>query len=109
MEVVVKKDKYSVKHYPGKILNHKREGNLLWFYTDETVMEVRVVSDKIIRFRYAADGFFQKDFSYAVADEATSKKSTLKFKEDSTKFELATTAVVCHIYKKNIRVVIYNR
>ena len=33
----------------------------------ETILEVRVMTDKIIRFRYAADGFFQKDFSYAVS------------------------------------------
>src|SRR5438034_753837 len=109
MEQTVKKDKYSTKHYPGKIVNHKRQGNVYWFYTEETILEVRIVSDKIIRFRYAADGFFQKDFSYALAHDLGDKLIRVKFREDTVKFEIVTNAVVCQLFKKNLKVVIYNK
>src|SRR5690242_18576656 len=109
MEAIVKKDKYSVKHYPSKIVSHKRQGNFFWFYTGETILEVRVVSDKIIRFRYAADGFFQKDFSYGLAEDFRDVNVKVKLKEDSAKYEIITTALVCHISKKNMKTVMYNR
>ena len=59
--------KYSSKFYPDAVTEVKKEGNFFIFITSETILEARVMTDKIIRFRYAADGFFQKDFSYAVS------------------------------------------
>ena len=64
----IKKDKYSVKYFPTEVKSYKQEGQTFYFYTAETTLEVRVFSDKIVRFRYAPDGTFQRDFSYAITE-----------------------------------------
>jgi glycyl-tRNA synthetase beta subunit len=51
--------KYSIKYYPDGVQSYKKEGNYIYFTTSETILEVKVKTDRIIRFRYAADGFFQ--------------------------------------------------
>jgi hypothetical protein len=74
--------KYSSKFYPDAVTEVKKEGNFFIFITSETILEARVMTDKIIRFRYAADGFFQKDFSYAVSKYFDEKLVELHFYED---------------------------
>lgn len=64
----IKKDKYSVKYFPTEVKSYKQEGQIFHFHTADTVLEVKIFSDKIVRFRYAPDGKFQRDFSYATAD-----------------------------------------
>ena len=63
----IKKDKYSEKFFPKEVLNWKQaDGHTFYFHTADTRLEVKLFSDKIIRFRYAPHGKFQKDFSYAL-------------------------------------------
>src|SRR2546423_15287413 len=106
---VIKKNKYSDKHDPTRILNHQQRNNFFWFYTDETILEVRIVSDTIIRFRYAADGFFQKDFSYALADDFLDAHVHIRFREHALKYDITTPSLHCRIFKKNMKVVMYNK
>jgi len=57
---------YSIKYYPEAVQRWEREGNFFYFYTHDVVLEVKVISNHIVRFRYSPDGRFQRDFSYAV-------------------------------------------
>ena len=55
------------EHFPGKIQTFNREENQFTFRCDNGVtLMVTVLTNKIIRFRYATTGIFQKDFSYAI-------------------------------------------
>jgi alpha-glucosidase len=105
----LKKDKYSIKYYPGAVLSHKQKNNYFWFYTADTALEVRVVSDTILRFRYAADGFFHPDFSYAVSESFHDKNVHIRLREDAAKYEIITPSLICRIFKKTLKKVIYNR
>ena len=67
MQVAARNDKYSSKYYPDAIRHWEQKGHYFYFHTSETILEVKVVNDQVIRFRYAADGFFQRDFSYAIS------------------------------------------
>jgi hypothetical protein len=98
--------KYSIKYYPDGVQSYKKEGNYIYFTTSETILEVKVKTDRIIRFRYAADGFFQDDFSYAVSKFFQEKLISLELTEKPDCFEIETAFVICVINKSNLKVAI---
>jgi alpha-glucosidase len=55
-----------VKQYLTAVRGVKKEGNKFYFSDGNAKVEVRVVSDEIIRVRLAPHGVFLDDFSYAV-------------------------------------------
>lgn len=106
MQVTTSSGKYSIKHYPDTVKDWKKEGNCFCFYTTETILEVRIISDKIIRFRYAADGKFQRDFSYATSDRLEESPVDFGILEFEEVFEIYTAAVRVFIARDNLRLTI---
>lgn len=106
MQVTTSSGKYSAKHYPDTIKEWKKEGNYFYFYTSETILEIRIISDKIIRFRYAADGKFQRDFSYAVSDRLEESPVNFGLREFEEAFELYTDALRVFIARDDMRLTI---
>ena len=101
--------KYSIKYYPHDITNVSVEGNFFYFHTIDTILEVKVLSDKIIRFRYAADGFFQRDFSYSVSKYFQERIVNLEFNETLTNYIISTLSVFVTISKENLKINIYDK
>ncbi|WP_126243298.1 glycoside hydrolase family 31 protein [Chitinophaga rhizosphaerae] len=106
MQVATSSGKYSVKHYPDNIQSWKKEGNYFYFYTSATILEIRVISDKIVRFRYAADGQFQRDFSYALSDKLEESPENFDIREWQESFEIFTTAIRVYVARENLRITI---
>jgi alpha-glucosidase len=109
MQVTTSSGKYSAKHYPDVIKEWKKEGNYFYFYTSETILEVRIISDKIIRFRYAADGNFQRDFSYAVSDRMEESPVNFGLRQFEENFELYTDALRIFINRDDLRLTITDK
>lgn len=109
MQIETSSSKYSVKHYPDAIREWKQEGNYFSFTTAETILEVRVITDKIIRFRYAADGTFQREFSYATSARMEDAPIFFQLRELEEVFEIATDAVKVFIAKDNLRITITDK
>ena len=107
--IEINKEKYSAKYFPTDISHFTQEGQLLYFYATDTVLEVKIFSDKIVRFRYAPDGTFQRDFSYALVENVPMQKANLSVYEDRHKFDLMTESLVIQIYKKNLKINILDR
>ena len=103
------KSKYSEKYYPGQVLSYRKEGNFYYFYTQETILEIKLETDKIFRFRYAADGFFQKDFSYAINISFKEQIISVNFSEHKGYYEIETTRVICKINKKNLAITLMDK
>ncbi|MBV7531553.1 glycoside hydrolase family 31 protein [Chitinophaga sp. sic0106] len=106
MQVETSSSKYSAKHYPDAVRSWKKEGNIFYFYTTETILEVRVISDKIIRFRYASDGTFQRDFSYATSDTLEESPISFGIREFDANFEIYTNYIKVLIARDNLRITI---
>lgn len=106
MQVTSSSSKYSVKHYPDTVRKWQKEGNYFYFYTAETIMEVRIVSDKIVRFRYAADGKFQRDFSYATSPRLEESPVNFGIREFEEVFEIYTDAIRIWVARDNLRLTI---
>jgi alpha-glucosidase len=106
MQVTSSSSKYSVKHYPDSIRKWQKEGNYFYFYTAETILEVRIISDKIARFRYAADGKFQRDFSYAINPRLDESPVNFGIREFEEVFEIYTDAIRIWVARDNLRLTI---
>ena len=102
MEVNVNK-----KNYPDQFLRVSRTENKFLIETTNSALEIIVLTDRIIRFRYAVD-FFAKDFSYAVNPELKSNAVITEWTESETQIRISTQEVNCHIDKNKLTVSLFN-
>lgn len=104
MQVSSRNEKYSAKYYPDAVKRWEQKGNFFYFHTSETILEVRVVNDKVFRFRYAADGQFHRDFSYAVSSDLQDSLISLNAFDDGEHVAILTRQVKCFIDKANLHI-----
>lgn len=104
MQVETKNQKYSAKYYPGMVQRWQQRGNVFYFYAADTTLEVKVVNDKIIRFRYAPEGHFQRDFSYALNPALDISLVSLAIEAESQHIRITTAKVHCFINKETMHV-----
>lgn len=88
------------KKYLGAVKGYTKEGNSFYFTDGKAKVEIKVVSDEIIRVRLAPEGVFIADFSYAVTD--TDKHSvSFRIEEDDECYRVMTINTTCFIRKSN--------
>ncbi len=87
-----------VKEYLTAVKKVKKENNKFYFSDGNAKVEVRVVSDEIIRVRLAPHGVFLDDFSYAVP-QVDQKVTTFSIKETDEYYAISTNTVTCKINK----------
>ena len=89
-----------VKKYLSGVQQVVADGNKFFFADGSARVEVRVVSDEIIRIRLAPHGVFLDDFSYAVP-VVDQKVTTFKLTEHEEHYAVATNTVTCNIRKSD--------
>lgn len=89
-----------VKEYLASVKSMQKEGNKFYFSDGNARVEVRVVSDEIIRVRLAPHGVFLADFSYAVP-EVDQKVSTFHLEEHEAFYSITTNTVTVKINKED--------
>src|SRR5690606_21715281 len=87
-----------VKNYLGPVAGYYQENNNFYFNDGSASVEVKVVSDEIIRVRLAPKGQFLEDFSYAVP-EPDKHVAVYTFEEDEHTYRVKTNTVTCVIGK----------
>ena len=95
--------------FPSKIVDFKKNVDKLEFKTENgVVLQLTVVRDSVLRFRYATTGLFDKDFSYAITRHASTGYNHLEITSDKDYYIITTSKLICHVYKENLGVVIYD-
>ncbi|HNU60548.1 MAG TPA: DUF4968 domain-containing protein, partial [Aquaticitalea sp.] len=65
--------------FPTKIVEYRKDVDTLYFSTEnEVVLELTVIRDSILRFRYTTTGKFANDFSYAITKFARTGYNSLE-------------------------------
>ena len=73
--------------FPSEITSYKKEVDTLHFSTKNGVaLQVTVVRDSVIRFRYSTTGKFENDFSYGITIHASRGYSFLDVTENATHY-----------------------
>lgn len=95
--------------FPSKIITFKKDVDTLYFSTDnDVVLQLTVLRDSVLRFRYTTTGTFGNDFSYAITKYASTGYNHLTIEEDETHYIITTSKLICHILKVDLRVSLYD-
>jgi alpha-glucosidase len=95
--------------FPSEIINYKKDVDTLYFTSkNSVVLQVTVVRDSVIRFRYATTGKFENDFSYGITIHASRGYSFLKVIEEDTHYVITTSKLICKIEKQSLQVNLFD-
>ncbi len=95
--------------FPGKIVSFSQHVDTLNFTTENgVILQVTILRGSVIRFRYATDNNFEKDFSYAISETGARGYSMLKVDETDLEYTIITSKISICIAKANIHVTIYD-
>ncbi|MDO6518927.1 glycoside hydrolase family 31 protein [Zobellia uliginosa] len=95
---------YKGNLYPNHIVDYVRDKDKFYFTTENgVVLEITVIQDRTIRFRYATEHAFQPDFSYAVDPNASRGYSHLDCTENQTEYIIETARLKVLVDKKTLR------
>ncbi len=95
--------------FPGKIISFSQNVDKLNFTTDNgVILQLTILRGSVIRFRYATDANFEKDFSYAISETGARGYSILEVEEKENAYVITTSKISIHISKVNIHVIIYD-
>ncbi len=57
--------------FPSEIIDYKKDVDTLYFRTqNDVLLQLTVVRDSVLRFRYSTTGKFNADFSYGITIHA---------------------------------------
>jgi alpha-glucosidase len=95
--------------FPLQIKSFTKKKDIFLITTENGVLlQITVVRDSVLRFRYAPSGSFPKDFSYAIAKDAVRGYNHLEYTEEADKYVIKTSKLLLHINKTNLRKSIYD-
>ena len=95
--------------FPSEIIDYQKDVDTLHFSTKNgVVLQVTVVRDSVIRFRYSTSGKFENDFSYGVTMHASRGYSFLDVAEDETHYTITTSKLICNVEKISLQVSLYD-
>ena len=95
--------------FPSEIVNYRKDVDTLYFTTkNNVVLQLTVVRDSVIRFRYTTTGKFENDFSYGITKYASRGYNFLEVTEDEIHYIITTSKLICKVEKKSLQVSIYD-
>lgn len=95
--------------FPSNIISYRKDVDRLFFTTENgVILELTVVRDSVLRFRYATTGTFESGFSYAITKYASTGYNNLSIDEQDDFYEITTARIICKIDKSNLKVSLYD-
>ncbi|MGV6832315.1 MAG: glycoside hydrolase family 31 protein [bacterium] len=95
--------------FPSNVVDFKKDVDTLYFHTsNDVVLQLTVVRDSVLRFRYTTTGAFESDFSYAITKYASKGYNHLDINETKTHYIITTSKLICEIDKENLRVQLFD-
>lgn len=92
-----------VKKYLSAVTNYIQEGNSFYFSDTQAKVEIRVISDEIIRVRLAPQSVFLDEFSYGV-EPADHKVTVFRLEDTPDSYRVETNLVACIVRKSDFTV-----
>ena len=96
---------YKGNLYPNKIIDFKQDADKFYFTTENgVILQITVLRNSALRFRYATENVFQPDFSYAISENASKGYNDLEVSETNTEYLIQTSKIKVLVDKKTLRV-----
>lgn len=89
--------------FPGKLVEWEKKDNTLLFHAENTTLELKILSQDILRFRYGNNGNFEDDFSYAIDPKFTPNDVYFEIIESVKSIQVKTQKLKCFIDKATLK------
>ena len=91
--------------YPNHIIDFRQDNERFTFTTKNgVILQITILRDSALRFRYATDFAFEDDFSYAISEDASTGYNELSFENKVAAFEITTSKIKIFVTKENLKV-----
>lgn len=91
--------------YPNFISEFKRDNDKLYFTTQNgVILELTILRDSVVRFRYATDFVFEPDFSYAISEDVNLGYNHLEVNDEIPEYVVKTAKLAIYIRKEDLKV-----
>ncbi len=91
--------------YPNQIIDFKQDVDKLNFTTKNgVVLQITVLRNSALRFRYATEEVFQPDFSYAISENASRGYNLLEVDETNSEYLISTSKIKVLVDKQSLRI-----
>ena len=91
--------------YPNQIIDFKQDVDKLNFTTQNgVVLQITVLRNSALRFRYATEEVFQPDFSYAISENASRGYNLLEVDETNSEYLISTSKIKVLVDKQSLRI-----
>ncbi|PSG90337.1 glycoside hydrolase family 31 protein [Aurantibacter aestuarii] len=95
--------------FPNQIVSYSKNVDVLLFTTENNVaLQITVLRDSLLRFRYATDSNFDKDFSYAITKYASTGYNKLEVFEKDNTYVITTQKLICHVNKSDLKITLFD-
>ena len=89
--------------FPGKLTNWEQKEQIITLCCDNKVLlQVHLLTQDIVRFRFSTTGYFRDDFSYAIKPEFSPAKVPFKVEEKEHYLRISTTKLYIQIQKEGL-------
>lgn len=91
--------------FPTNVVDFKHDNEKVWITTHNgVILEITIMRDSMVRFRYATEHAFEPDFSYAISAEVNTGYNSLVVKEEIPEFVIKTSKIIIYVQKKDLKV-----
>ena len=79
---------------PNQIVDFKQENEKIYFTTHNgVILQLTILRDSLVRFRYATEHVFEPDFSYAISEDVNLGFKDLEVKEEVPEYVITTSKI----------------
>ncbi len=82
------------------------DSSLTFLCKNKVALTIHLISNTVLRFKYARTGKFGKDFSYAIDPNFKTEETPYIFEEKKSKYLVQTNQLICEIAKKDLAIAI---
>lgn len=94
--------------YPGELISWKLKKQSLKIYAQHSVLQLTIIDQHILKFRFSNDGYFEDDFSYAIDPDYVVGDCRYHFEDRAHDLLIKTAKLKCYISKKQFTIKICN-
>ena len=96
---------YKGNLYPNKIVDFKQDVDKFYFTTENgVILQITVLRNSALRFRYATENVFEPDFSYAISEDANRGYGSLEVEEEKEYYLILTSKLRVLVDKSTLRI-----
>ncbi|MEM7185141.1 MAG: glycoside hydrolase family 31 protein [Bacteroidota bacterium] len=95
--------------FSSKIVSYKKNIDTFLFHAEnDVVLQLTVLRDSVLRFRYTTTIDFENDFSYAITKYASTGYNHLDIEDTKEEYVITTQKLVCRVNKADMRISIFD-